>query len=124
MSRRSLQRRTWQSDECHARSARVTVRQLQTPVLPSCSGQVALPWPMQALRGSCAPPPMCNPLCAVLAGAANAGIPLSIIVKNYGWTHYFCALLISCGMAILLLAPMVNLKSYVQREAARQKKMA
>eukprot|EP00891_Asterochloris_glomerata_P002463 jgi/Astpho2/2463/Aster-04188 len=57
-------------------------------------------------------------------GAANAGIPLSIIVKNYGWTHYFCALLISCGMAILLLAPMVNLKSYVQREAARQKKLA
>ena len=54
MSRRSLQRHTWQSDECHAQSARVTVRQLQTPVLPSCSGQVALPWLMQALRGSCA----------------------------------------------------------------------
>ncbi|KAL3139964.1 hypothetical protein ABBQ38_004251 [Trebouxia sp. C0009 RCD-2024] len=49
-------------------------------------------------------------------GAANAGIPLSIIVKNYGWNAYFTALLIACGMAILLLAPMVNLKSYVQRE--------
>ena len=68
--------------------------------------------------------PMCKLFGAVFAGAANAGIPLSIIVKNYGWTHYFCALLISCGMAILLLAPMVNLKSYVQREAARQKKLA
>lgn len=49
-------------------------------------------------------------------GAANAGIPLSIIVKNYGWNAYFTALLAACGMAILLLAPMVNLKSYVQRE--------
>jgi sugar phosphate permease len=48
-------------------------------------------------------------------GAANAGIPLSVIVKNYGWTAYFTALLAACGMAILLLAPMVNLKSYVQR---------
>ena len=54
------------------------------------------------------------PVCFV--GAANAGIPLSIIVKNYGWNAYFTALLIACGMAILLLAPMVNLKSYVQRE--------
>lgn len=58
------------------------------------------------------------------AGAANAGIPLSIIVKNYGWNAYFTALLVACGMAILLLAPMVNLKSYVQREAASKAKTA
>ena len=57
-------------------------------------------------------------------GAANAGIPLSIIVKNYGWNAYFTALLIACGMAILLLAPMVNLKSYVQREGALKGKTA
>ena len=58
------------------------------------------------------------------AGAANAGIPLSIIVKNYGWNAYFTSLLVACGMAILLLAPMVNLKSYVQREAAAKPKLA
>jgi len=57
-------------------------------------------------------------------GAANAGIPLSIIVKNYGWNAYFTSLLIACGMAILLLAPMVNLKSYVQREGAAKAKAA
>eukprot|EP00210_Caulerpa_lentillifera_P004711 g4495.t1 len=49
-------------------------------------------------------------------GAANAGIPLSIIVQKYGWNEYFTALLASCGMALLLLAPMMNLKSDVQKE--------
>ncbi|KAK9864915.1 hypothetical protein WJX84_009121 [Apatococcus fuscideae] len=53
-------------------------------------------------------------------GAANAGIPLSMIVKNHGWEAYFVALLVACGMALLLLAPMVNLKSYVQREEAKK----
>jgi len=57
-------------------------------------------------------------------GAANAGVPLSIIVKNHGWNAYFTALLAACGMAILLLAPMVNLKSYVQREALAKSKAA
>ena len=57
-------------------------------------------------------------------GAANAGVPLSLIVKNYGWEAYFGALLAACAGALLLLAPMVNLKSYVQREAAAAKKAA
>mmetsp|Transcript_12749 Transcript_12749/g.40299 ORF Transcript_12749/g.40299 Transcript_12749/m.40299 type:complete len:541 (-) Transcript_12749:11-1633(-) len=48
-------------------------------------------------------------------GAANAGIPLSIIVRDYGWNNYFVALFIACGVAMLLLAPMINLKSFVQR---------
>ncbi|KAK9916786.1 hypothetical protein WJX75_006994 [Coccomyxa subellipsoidea] len=56
-------------------------------------------------------------------GAANAGIPLSIIVKNYGWEAYFVALGVACAMALLLLAPMSNLKSYVQREAIKEKKL-
>ena len=47
-------------------------------------------------------------------GAANAGIPLSIIVKQYGWEAYFVALLAACAMVLLLMAPMVNLKSFVQ----------
>ncbi|XRB19043.1 MFS domain-containing protein [Pseudoscourfieldia marina] len=50
-------------------------------------------------------------------GAANAGVPLSIIVKNYGWNAYFITLLCAAAGAMLLLAPMVNLKSAVQREA-------
>lgn len=49
-------------------------------------------------------------------GAANAGVPLSILVKNYGWNAYFTALLVACAGAILLLLPMINLKSFVQRE--------
>eukprot|EP00878_Enallax_costatus_P006011 GHUV01006305.1.p1 GENE.GHUV01006305.1~~GHUV01006305.1.p1 ORF type:complete len:184 (+),score=61.52 GHUV01006305.1:764-1315(+) len=48
-------------------------------------------------------------------GAANAGIPLSIIVKEYGWSAYFNTLLGACGVALLLLSPMINLKSFVQR---------
>lgn len=54
-------------------------------------------------------------------GAANAGIPLSIIVKNYGWNYYFAALIVSCGFALLLLTPMMNIKSHVQREAEKLK---
>eukprot|EP01024_Parvocaulis_polyphysoides_P017565 TRINITY_DN17760_c0_g2_i4.p3 TRINITY_DN17760_c0_g2~~TRINITY_DN17760_c0_g2_i4.p3 ORF type:complete len:154 (-),score=30.25 TRINITY_DN17760_c0_g2_i4:1441-1836(-) len=56
-------------------------------------------------------------------GAANAGIPLSIIVKNYGWNWYFTALVCACGGALLLLAPMVNLKSFIQRETAKKSKL-
>lgn len=52
-------------------------------------------------------------------GAANAGIPLSIIVKEYGWNAYFTTLIACCALALCLLAPMVNLQSHVQREKAR-----
>ena len=47
-------------------------------------------------------------------GAANAGIPLSIVVRDYGWNAYFMALVAACGVAVVLLLPMVNAKSYVQ----------
>eukprot|EP00191_Tetraselmis_sp_GSL018_P003122 CAMPEP_0177601082 /NCGR_PEP_ID=MMETSP0419_2-20121207/14035_1 /TAXON_ID=582737 /ORGANISM="Tetraselmis sp., Strain GSL018" /LENGTH=525 /DNA_ID=CAMNT_0019094255 /DNA_START=772 /DNA_END=2349 /DNA_ORIENTATION=+ len=57
-------------------------------------------------------------------GAANAGIPLSIIVKNYGWGAYFTTLLGACAVVLLLLSPMVNLKSFVQREAKAKAKAA
>eukprot|EP00245_Coleochaete_scutata_P005699 TRINITY_DN19450_c0_g1_i1.p1 TRINITY_DN19450_c0_g1~~TRINITY_DN19450_c0_g1_i1.p1 ORF type:complete len:546 (-),score=94.08 TRINITY_DN19450_c0_g1_i1:402-2039(-) len=49
-------------------------------------------------------------------GAANAGLPLSIIVKQYGWDAYFTTLIASCVILILLVLPMINLKSYVQKE--------
>lgn len=52
-------------------------------------------------------------------GAANAGIPLSIIVKQFGWDAFFSALIGACGFALLLLLPMINLKSHVQRVKAR-----
>jgi sugar phosphate permease len=48
-----------------------------------------------------------------------AGIPLSIIVKDYGWGAYFSTLVAACGMALLLLWPMTNLRSHVQREQLR-----
>lgn len=60
---------------------------------------------------------MCLPSCAACAGAANAGIPLSIIVKEYGWASYFNTLVGACALALLLLSPMMNLKSFVQRRA-------
>jgi sugar phosphate permease len=54
-------------------------------------------------------------LLLLFAGAANAGIPLSIIVKEYGWAAYFNTLIGACALALLLLSPMMNLKSFVQR---------
>ena len=54
-------------------------------------------------------------------GAANAGIPLSIIVKKFGWNYYFGALVAACACALLLLSPMMNLKSHVQREETKLK---
>ena len=49
-------------------------------------------------------------------GAANAGAPLSYVVREYGWTTYFSTLVGACCMALVLLLPMRNLKSWVQRE--------
>ena len=37
--------------------------------------------------------------------------------------RYFVSLISACGVALLLLAPMVNLKNFVQREAARKAKL-
>jgi hypothetical protein len=36
---------------------------------------------------------------------------------------YFVALGVACAMALLLLAPMANLKSYVQREEAAKRRL-
>jgi len=55
-------------------------------------------------------------------GAANAGVPLSIIVRDYGWNAYFTTLLAACAGALLLLAPMTNLKSFTQRKEAKKLK--
>ena len=49
-------------------------------------------------------------------GAANAGIPLSLLVKKLGWSYFFITLIIACGAALLLLIPLANAKSFIQRE--------
>lgn len=56
--------------------------------------------------------------------ACSAGIPLSVIVKDYGWNAYFSTLVAACFLALLLLSPMVKLRSYVQREAVRAARKA
>lgn len=58
------------------------------------------------------------------AGAANAGVPLAKIVQAYGWNAYFASLAGACGIILLLLAPMTNLKSYSQRQAELEAKAA
>ena len=50
-------------------------------------------------------------------GAANAGVPLSMLVQQYGWNAFFLALLLACFVGILLLAPITGAKSYVQRSS-------
>ncbi|CEG00957.1 Major facilitator superfamily domain, general substrate transporter [Ostreococcus tauri] len=49
-------------------------------------------------------------------GAANAGVPLSLLVQQYGWDAFFAALLSATAVGILLLAPMIDAKSYLQRK--------
>jgi hypothetical protein len=48
-------------------------------------------------------------------GAANAGVPLSLLVQQYGWNAFFAALLLACAAAILLLAPITGAQSHIQR---------
>eukprot|EP00775_Hariotina_reticulata_P011432 gene11432-11578_t len=57
-------------------------------------------------------------------GAANAGIPLSHIVQNHGWSGFFTALLGACAVALLLLTSVANAQSYGQREQAKQQAAA
>ena len=76
---------------------------------------------MQVLQG--ARPEACATGCAC-PGAANAGVPLAHLVQNYGWNSYFAALAGACGIVLLLLAPMTNLKSYSQRQAELEAKAA
>lgn len=59
-----------------------------------------------------------------VTGAANAGVPLAKIVQSYGWNAYFASLVGACGVVLLLMAPMTNLKSYSQRQAEAELKAA
>lgn len=54
-------------------------------------------------------------------GAANAGIPLSLIVRDLGWGAYFTTLMGACAVAILLMSPMIKAKSYVQLQEEKNR---
>jgi len=47
-------------------------------------------------------------------GAANAGVPLSLLVQQYGWDAFFAALLSASAIGVLLLLPITGAKSYLQ----------
>jgi sugar phosphate permease len=49
---------------------------------------------------------------------------LAKIVQTYGWNAYFISLVSACGIVLLLMAPMTQLKSYSQREAEAELKAA
>jgi sugar phosphate permease len=49
-------------------------------------------------------------------GAANAGVPISILVKQYGWGAFFTALMASSLIAFALLVPILNQKSFKQKQ--------
>jgi len=45
-------------------------------------------------------------------------------VKDFGWGAYFTTLLAACGFAALLLVPMTNVPSHVQRVERRKARAA
>lgn len=47
-------------------------------------------------------------------------IPVFYLECRYGWGAYFTTLYCALGAAVLLLSPMVNLKNFAQREAAKK----
>ncbi len=49
-------------------------------------------------------------------GAANAGVPLSYVLKNFGWDGYFMAMSAACVGALLLLAPLMHARSFAQQQ--------
>ena len=48
--------------------------------------------------------------------ALCAGVPLSIIVKDMGWSAFFNVLTGAAVVAFCIMAPMFRLQSHVQRE--------
>ena len=56
-------------------------------------------------------------------GAANAGVPLSYLVQSYGWDAFFAVMVGACGCAMLLLLPLLNARSFVQRDADKAAKL-
>lgn len=57
-------------------------------------------------------------------GAANAGIPLSYVLKHHGWDGYFMVMAASSLAALLLLVPLANAPSFVQLQRRQAHKAA
>ena len=60
------------------------------------------------MRMKPAQPPKCP--------SVAAGVPLSIVVKDMGWTSFFNVLTGAAVIAFCIMAPMFRLQSHVQRE--------
>jgi sugar phosphate permease len=56
-------------------------------------------------------------------GAANAGVPLSLLVQRYGWDAFFATMIGASGVALLLHVPLKNANSLVQRDADAIKRL-
>lgn len=50
-------------------------------------------------------------------GAACAGAPLAYLVQKMGWSVYFSIMIFAAAAACVLIIPMLNLKSYTQKQA-------
>ena len=57
------------------------------------------------------------------AQAICAGVPLSLLVQRYGWDAFFATMIGASGVALLLLMPLMNAKSFVQRDADAIKRL-
>lgn len=53
-------------------------------------------------------------------GAALAGLPLSLVVRKYGYDTFFAVLLACCGATIALISPLLWRKSYEQLAAEQR----
>ena len=60
---------------------------------------------------------------SILCSSYNVDLAWAVPSAFWPVQAYFVALGVACAMALLLLAPMANLKSYTQRESLRQKRL-
>ena len=51
-----------------------------------------------------------------LKGAASSGLPLSIVVKQYGWNFLLFTLIGCAVLGFILLLPLINLPGYNQKQ--------
>ena len=51
-------------------------------------------------------------------------MPLALLVEKFGWNAFFASLGASCILVVLLILPMVNLKSYSQKVEENNAKTA
>jgi MFS transporter, OPA family, sugar phosphate sensor protein UhpC len=52
---------------------------------------------------------------AAYTGAALAGLPLTLIVRRFGWNSFFAVLVVCCAATIALIVPLVHARSWEQK---------